>query len=591
MGDHNRFQVRFSELHRAILLDGVQFRIFDSFPELDYLLIQRRLEEEGDSFVLRTLPLLGRALDQALVSGIFLCPEQFRRKSRTRLPLLLFTAFSRVFSSEGVLLTHACSVTIQFLRQLLLLDSKLEQPSDRSQEAAVESRFRDCQQILSATRLDADDPLLQGARELCSLVLNSVDFEALDTVPSHGPGAVAEKKTANEKWEFKSWPKSLEPVFPYLHFGKPNIRLSSTDRGVPLVSSETRACFVPKDNRGPRLISVEPAAMQYVQQGIWRCMERVISRHKLTSQSIAFRDQTENQRMCARAAADGFGTIDLSNASDTVSCQLVWYLLSGARKWRRALFHARSTHVVFPSGRVRLYSFAPMGSATCFPSETLVFWALAVSCVSSVLKVGMLRASRMTRVFGDDIIVPEACVPPLLSLLRRVGCEPNPSKTCYETPFRESCGVEYFGNDDVSITRNRHYYYGCNLQLEQYPSILSYNQSFYKAGYMNAARFWLERLRSITPTASIPRVIPNTFVAFGSPDLGGLKLRWNTGYQRFEAWTPVSRQRYLRWEEGHPARLTAALVGSSTSDRTAIRGGNTRLAWKSFEFDLIVELI
>lgn len=585
LGDLNRFQVRYLELHRALLLDGVSFGLFDSFPERDFLTVSQRLANEGDSFVRMALPTLGRAFDRALVSGTFQCPEQFRRKNRTRLPLLWFTVFDRVLDSDsGTLRPQPCVRSIQYLRQILLLDSKIDYPSTVVQQETALRTFADCQARMRALKLDVSHPVMERARDLISHVLGRQPLDTHHLVPKHGPGGVAEGKTNTEKWHFDSWPRSLEPVFPFLMYGKPNIRLDPKHSGIPLTRSVTKVCLVPKDSRGPRLISAEPAAMQYVQQGLWREMETRFQRSSLFSSSVALRDQGKNREHCLRAHDQGFATLDLSNASDTISCQLIWFLFGGIRDWRRALFHARSTHARLPTGEeIRLYSFAPMGSAVCFPIETIVFWSIAVSCVSWFERIGYSSACRLVSVFGDDIIVPVDSASFVLDILRMIGCEPSPSKCCYMTPFRESCGIETFNGIDVSITRNKQYLYGEALHIEQFPSLLSYNQSLYASGYKEASRFFLTLLRRLTPTASVDERCSSSFLACGPYSKGGLKTRWNDKLHRFEAYVPVPRQRSENWECPQD-RLMASLVGARTSDRMALRGGNTRLAWKSFDY-------
>lgn len=584
MGDHNRFQTRYLELHRALLLDGVSLSIFDSFPEQDFLLVSRRLTQEGDSFVRLTLPTLGRAFDRALVSGIFTCPEQFRRKNRTRLPVYLYSAMSKVLDDDGRLRSRPCILSIQYLRQLLLLDSKLNFDSTQAQKDAAVSTFIECQERLSSLKLDVSHPVMASARDLISRVLGRSPLDTFNLDPKHGPGGVSEGKTNTEKWTFDSWPRSLEFLFPYSLYGKANIRLDPVHSGVPLTRSVTKVCLVPKDSRGPRLISSEPAAMQYIQQGLWRELETRFKRSRLFQSSVALRDQEKNRQHCLRSHEQQFATLDLSNASDTLSCQLIWFLLGGVRDWRRALFHARSTHARLPSGdEIRLYSFSPMGSAVCFPLETLVFWAVAVSCVSWFEGVGYSTACRTVSVFGDDIIVPLGCAAFVIDILRYIGCEPSESKCCYRTPFRESCGIETFDGTDVSITRNREYRYGEALCIEHFPSLLSYNQTLYARGYKHASSFFLTLLRRITPTASVDEPHSSSFLACGPVNKDKLKTRYNEALQRFEALVPTPRQRSEGWEDPL-GRLHAALVGFRTSDRIAIRGGNTRMAWRSFDY-------
>jgi len=69
LGDLKSFQARYLALRRSIIDDGI--RVGVPFHEKDLQTLAERLSSEGTSFVKVTLPLLGRALDQGLVSVDF----------------------------------------------------------------------------------------------------------------------------------------------------------------------------------------------------------------------------------------------------------------------------------------------------------------------------------------------------------------------------------------------------------------------------------------------------------------------------------------------------------------------------------------
>lgn len=450
---------RIYELRRALVADGKLRGI--PISDQDCSGEFAKIRKNGVSYVYETLPTFGRQFDRGLVSGVLEIPLDTKGLN-VPFPEL----WKRVFEDEK-LSRNPCLETIRFLRQYLLLDSKVVRPPTIEQSTNAVQVFIDQQKALSKIKVPVGHPVLELAKSYLTLTLKRLDLSAID--PGHGPGVVVEKLDADWKWLFTSWPRRVERKYPFCVYGLPSY-YHLPIKGVPLYRRKpTKCCLVPKDFRGPRLISAEPAAMQYLQQGQLRKLVEHVKRSRVLSRSIDFGDQTPNQRRAQKAYANGEVTVDLSSASDTLSASLVWYLLSGVPDVRRYLFTVRSTHMSTRSGDVKLYAFAPMGSAICFPVETLMFWALSMGSVA------LTRSTRnvvqgepldfvdgsatviadLVRVFGDDIIIPDSAFPILSQVLTEVGCQVNTHKTCYRTPFRESCGSEWFNGHDVTIIRNR----------------------------------------------------------------------------------------------------------------------------------------
>jgi len=256
-------------------------------------------------------------------------------------------------------------------------------------------------------------------------------------------------------------------------------------------NSTTRVCLVPKDFRGPRLISAESVVTQYLQQGQMSLLMRRIGTNGLLRKSIKLEDQTFNQYCALESYDQDRVTLDLSNASDTVSCTLVWYLLSGVPDLRRCLFATRSQFATYRGKKERIVAFAPMGSAVCFPIETLVFWSLAMSACKEdpvFRHESWDEIAQQVAVFGDDIIVPRTTLNFLTNTLISVGCEPSMSKTCWKTPFRESCGSEWFNNQDVSIIRNRRIYHVKQKDTTaEYYELLRLSRGFFSRQWYSSA--------------------------------------------------------------------------------------------------------
>lgn len=100
--------------------------------------------------------------------------------------------------------------------------------------------------------------------------------------------------------------------------------------------------------------------------------------HTWLSDFIRFRDQSQNQEMCLRGSKDGsLATIDLSAASDRVSCLCVGNVFRGNEALLRALRSTRTQKVeLLKNGPIRsLNMYSTMGNATTFPVESLIFLA------------------------------------------------------------------------------------------------------------------------------------------------------------------------------------------------------------------------
>jgi hypothetical protein len=603
-----------------------------------------RFESEGSSFLLVTLPKLGKAVDQGLVSGSFAATAGFSLKSKTRLPSFLNACLRQVFGDDGTLLEDPNPISIFYLRQFLLVNGKLVTEFSQDQQDSVVREFGDRQARLKRSRLPLDHPVLHCARNALSKALGSLDLSVI--TPGHGPGVVHEGYPKDLRWDFLYWSSQANKQYPYYEYGVQSLEhlRSKSDRVVFLDRMTTRICLVPKDFKGPRLISVEMSGNQYLQQGQMRSMMAYFEKSRLLSRSIRLRDQTFNQLMSRRACDGTMGTLDLSNASDTVTAPLVWFLLSKLPRLRRQLFSTRSYAATWKGESIRLAAFAPMGSATCFPVETLVFWSLAIG-TKALHRYGsrganlsyreLLNLSDDMAVFGDDIIIGSDYIPTLISTLQAVGCEPNRSKTCYVTPFRESCGAEWFDGIDVTIIRNKEYTFDQDRKFSHYPVLTNLQRRFYIAGMCRTADLVASWATQISPVyfVKMPDVLQGISVTTGFPvsssghpavfdnplrsddesyrrgkryleSFGFLdsclfgddylldsraSLRWNHNYQRVEIRLPVSYQKSREWGrvdvkhrvfacEGY-ARLLSRLLDDS-SDRTPIRGGNTKIGWR-----------
>lgn len=198
-----------------------------------------------------------------------------------------------------------------------------------------------------------------------------------------------------------------------------------------------RFTTVPKDAEKDRGIGIEPSITLFYQLGVGRILRNCLRKWGIDLKI----GQGDHRNRARRASRDEMAaTIDLSNASDTVSYQLVRYLLPP--DWFALLETLRSPFTLVDGKWWNLEKFSSMGNGFTFELETLIFAAICKS-------VGCGEAGRDFSVYGDDIIVPTDRAEDVLAALRFCGFTPNKRKTFVSGPFRESCGGDFFLGEPV----------------------------------------------------------------------------------------------------------------------------------------------
>lgn len=194
---------------------------------------------------------------------------------------------------------------------------------------------------------------------------------------------------------------------------------------------------VPKTCLTDRSILVEPRANSLIQKIIGANI-----RSSLKRVGVDLDDQSQNQVLAGLSTQLDLCTIDLSSASDTVSCSLVEHLLPPL--WLESLDRHRSRRALMPDGSwLKLEKFSSMGNGFTFELESLIFWALTEACADEY-------GSSIVGIYGDDIICHRGVAPLLLEVLSFCGFSVNKRKTFLEGRFFESCGYHYFDGFDVT---------------------------------------------------------------------------------------------------------------------------------------------
>lgn len=476
----------------------------------DFLRISSAIEQHGIWFALDTMPAFRKHLDQCL-SKERLIPSHLLHfgvdKTGGVIPRLFRGLILRVFDRSGALRRDADAEAVRLLRQILGSVRKLRMESSvKARGDTVRDFFRTDMEVKRGTldwdnhlsfdstsardlsfgeiaRLPAEDTQLSLAE---TPVLQTSEKGLLDTLqrvadllsselgvfdpyawrPKHGPGAVSDHRYNEYKYSFSNWPDRLNSVFPDDAFAFANADqvdwdATEVDRQKWARCPPARLLAVPKTLAAPRLIASEPTSLQWCQQVVKDYFYSRVRATRLSSM-IDFFDQEKNGQLALEASRDGtHATIDLSSASDRVSC---WHVERLFRRLPSLLDALQATRSVWIQQDICKYSpryyylrkYSTMGNATTFPVQSILF--LAIACASLAYARGTKVNYRLlkdcarsgVRVFGDDIIVPGDCSGTLLELLGTLSMRVNTKKTFEVGNFRESCGVDAFRGHDVT---------------------------------------------------------------------------------------------------------------------------------------------
>jgi len=289
-------------------------------------------------------------------------------------------------------------------------------------------------------------------------IYDKCDFTSGAGIGVHGDMTNLARKLLAESWTVGAAARPIFAAALSAHFqyarrtgayrgeGRQCLQVTENDLDICCTTvNYNKVGFVPKTAKTHRVIAVEPLGNNYLQKGIDLAM-----RDRLRRVGLDLRWQSPNQQMAYKGSLDdsedGFSTIDLSSASDSISTELCRELLPP--DWFYFLNRVRSPAYVISELGVeeprRYEKFVTMGNGFCFPLQTLLFASL-VHAVDPTAKPGS-----DFRVFGDDIIVRQKIAREVIRLLAKVGFRTNVRKTFVSGPFRESCGSNWYKGEDVT---------------------------------------------------------------------------------------------------------------------------------------------
>lgn len=558
----------YSGLLLSLYHDLVAAKVSQREARRDVREIEHRLEEEGLGFITKTLPRLGKAIDKSLSQGTKLTTPNFKKKKGSELPAFCWTFFSLVFRADGYPICNrdperrddvrgvaprgsqappdeSQALVVKALRQICYSFYKLQLPYEKEQEDKVITDF---------VQVDGEVPdlydhlgnedrmVMLNASRLIRRVVNM--HSPYCGIPRHGPGAVATGEIQSEKHRFKRYYRRLAEKFPYDEWFFCNSdhlcdSLSELQSMEELDTGTAKVVLVPKDSRGPRLISCEPLEYQWIQQALCHTLVSGIENHPLTKGRVNFTRQDVNRTLALTSSLNGeYVTLDMKEASDRVGLALVKELFP--QQWYDALYACRTPATKLPNGSVHpMKKFAPMGSAVCFPVESLIFWALSVATLQVKRGLTLRKALKSVYVYGDDLVCKSDNHGLIVSTLPVFGLKLNEDKCCVTGFFRESCGMDAFAGHPVIPVRFR-----TPWDRRPKPAVLaSYtaqSNELWRQGLWRTSQYIFDHLQFIWGK-SIPVVSDKDIgcIAFVRPDwstgtLNRARWRFNKNLQRTE---------------------------------------------------------
>lgn len=581
-------QERYSEILTCIYVDyaglcGVK-------PDnRDLTKISRRCHHEGSFFAEVVLPSVGRGLERALERGYVDSTDfSYVLKNSAKCPVFLWVFFSLVFDDKGQLRLDAAPLAVAAIRQISNTFKKIKEVCDAKKVDEAFQTFRAIEQELSCnsdiperwrSQFDFASRMLWGG-------LRSIN--TLETIPRHGPGAVAERVRGYDKYTLiqQQWHSRLQGHFPFDAFAISSISDIDILDECKFIEEEeeqpVRVIAVPKTATKPRIIAIEPTCMQYTQQAVAKWIIHHLEEvNDLTKGHLNFTDQSINSELALESSRTRKNaTLDMSDASDRVPLIHVKRMLQSCPEFFEVIDACRSRRADVGGVIIPLSKFASMGSALCFPIEAMYFYTICVCGLIGDREPTyelVKRACKSIYVYGDDIVVPTDDAPSVMSVLTAFGNRVNTDKSFWKGFFRESCGTDaYMGSDVTPVYIRKHY--PSSHTSPDWQSLVETSNQFYKIGLWLTADCIAKAVQKVIGSIPVAETYQEGlhFVTFGRlPYFMGLPMkrrRYNRHLQRMQyrvhtVSLSYKRQRGVRKEAFLLASLLRLRLKPTSEDR------------------------
>lgn len=207
----------------------------------------------------------------------------------------------------------------------------------------------------------------------------------------------------------------------------------------------SKLSLVPKNEDTMRTIAIEPSGSMCLQLAAGTYLENTLRQIGL---DIKKQEPKNKALACRGSIDDSLATIDLSSASDRISCDLVRALFP--KEWYDVFMTFRSPAIRVNGEWVELNMMSTMGNGFTFPMMTLIIASLIYAMRRLSGGPNLFIDWSSTAVYGDDIIVYSHEYDDLVGILQDAGFIVNLDKSYSKGPFRESCGGDYMRGEDVT---------------------------------------------------------------------------------------------------------------------------------------------
>jgi len=279
----------------------------------------RRMEGEGSEFYARGLGAFRTAFLTGLGKGQWEGAHGFGTKRKSVLPRFLYKATSRVFTDEGVMRYDIDVDAVACVNQLTAVFTKIcGGHTPQSEQTVIESFVKtekdmaecsiDYARLVKTYRNEGHDAVISSwtpletvmtkASRLVRRVLAGADPREIS--PKHGSGVSACGTKVRDRYAAPRFVDKIDKIWPMseYYYASPTAFCDGLDEYMqaPELDPCAKVLLVPKDARGPRLISCEPRETMWIQQGLMGLIYDTIEEHYLTRGRVNFTDQRFNQR-------------------------------------------------------------------------------------------------------------------------------------------------------------------------------------------------------------------------------------------------------------------------------------------------------
>lgn len=408
--------------------------------------------------------------------------------------------------------------TLRYILTFLEFGKKISYENPELQATALRGWFKVEERLASLKLPDWTASL----REVVKFVMR--EWSSDTVFPKHGTGAVSQKGISGLRQKNDSM--YIPDKMRYTYFRCNNIFYQEEYMDVSPTGSNSalggvglecsRLHFVPKTYKTFRTICMEPIPYMWMQQAVRLWLEEAIALGPL-GRHVRLANQEHNQNLARLGSIHRtYDTIDLSSASDSIAWTLV-RLLFPAKVLRHLLATRTDSVTIGDVLRMEVQKFAPMGSAVCFPIQSIIFSSVVIYVsLCKTYNVDFRNHMWLNNVdveamyntvypqrprknhndyvpfscYGDDIITDSRLTGEVIDALIELGFDINRDKSFVgkDTSFRESCGKEYFNGNDVSPMKLKLKTITKSMKIDALGGLIDQINQAYNEGYSNMRR-------------------------------------------------------------------------------------------------------